>query len=94
MAQIKSFRTTKFHKLLDDLNPIARKQAEKAYQLWLENPWHNSLDFKNICKKGSVYSARVSLDIRALGVFNKNKNEVIWFWIGIHEDYNQLIKKF
>jgi hypothetical protein len=31
------------------------------------------------------------MDYRAIGIFNEN--EIIWFWIGSHEEYNNLLKK-
>ena len=37
-----------------------------------------------------VYSARVDLDWRALGVMKDDT--VIWFWVGPHDDYARLLK--
>ena len=38
-----------------------------------------------------MYSVRVSMDYRALGVVNEG--EIIWFWIGTHEDYDRLLNR-
>lgn len=51
------------------------------------DPHHPSIQFKKI---GSVWSARVTADYRALGVMEDNT--VIWFWIGNHHAYEQLLK--
>jgi len=37
----------------------------------------------------SVYSARIGLGYRTLGIVAAN--DVTWFWIGSHADYNKLI---
>lgn len=38
----------------------------------------------------SIYSARVGLGYRALAV--RDGDDVVWFWIGTHADYDQLIR--
>lgn len=93
MARIKSFRTKGFKKLFAKLPTEVKKTAKKDYQAWLRDPYHPSLQFKIINKNKSIYSARVGISWRVLEVFNKAKNEVVWFWIGSHEEYNQLVKK-
>jgi hypothetical protein len=51
---------------------------------------HPSLSFKRVGKATESYSVRVGIGWRALGV--KDKDTMIWFWIGSHSDYNNLIK--
>jgi hypothetical protein len=51
-----------------------------------ENPGHPSLHFKQV---GDFVSARVGLHHRALGV--RDGDDVAWFWIGNHDDYERLI---
>ncbi len=81
----KDFRSN-FKKLPDRI----KFQARKNYLIWRKNPYHKSLQFKKIDKKNNIWSLRVGIGWRALGV--KDKNVMIWFWIGSHEDYNELIK--
>lgn len=68
-----------------------QKQAEKAYAQWKQDPLHPGLHFKCIHKAKSVYSARIGIGYRALG--RRHGDEMIWFWIGPHEAYNELVKR-
>jgi hypothetical protein len=67
-----------------------RQQARSAYRLFLANPNHPSLHFKPIAP--SIYSVRIGLRYRALGTRVKN-DEIVWFWIGSHAEYDTLIKQ-
>jgi hypothetical protein len=40
--------------------------------------------------RGPVYAARITLEYRALGVLTGE--EVVWFWIGSHADYDRLLR--
>ncbi len=64
-----------------------RALADKNYALLKENPQHPSLHFKKI---GRYWSVRVGLRYRALAV--ESGDDLIWFWIGSHADYDALIK--
>jgi len=68
-----------------------RRQARKNYQLWKANPHHPSLNFKCVGSKSPIYSIRVGIGFRALGL--KQDETILWFWIGSHSDYDQLLKK-
>jgi hypothetical protein len=68
-----------------DLN--IRGKARKAYRLWLDDPFHPSLHFKCINRRENIWSVRVTLGYRALGVFDEAT--VTWFWIGNHDNYEQ-----
>jgi hypothetical protein len=50
------------------------------------------LEFKKLKTSEAIYSIRVGIGWRALGVM-KNKETVVWFWIGSHEEYNKLISE-
>ena len=65
-------------------------QARKNYKLWKKDPYQKSLGFKKIDKKNNIYSIKVGIGWRALGI--KEDKTIVWFWIGSHEDYNNLIK--
>ena len=71
-----------YHRLPEDIQRL----ADENYQLLLQNPRHPSLHFKKI---GRFWSVRVGLHYRALAV--EHGADVVWFWIGPHAEYNQLI---
>ncbi len=75
-----------FHRL-----PLAiQASARKAYQLWRQNPAQPSLQFKRIHGNELLYSVRVALGWRALGLIDGDT--ITWFWIGSHADYDRLIR--
>ena len=63
-----------------------KQQARSAYTLFQDNPNHPSLNFKRVGQRRPVYSVRVSAGYRALGVMEQN--DIIWFWIGSHQEYD------
>jgi len=69
-----------------------REVARKAYRLFRENPNHPSLQFKKIHAREPIYSVRVTLGYRALALVEND--DVTWFWIGSHADYDRLLKDF
>jgi hypothetical protein len=69
------------------LDEAVRQRARKAYRLWAENPFHPSLHFKCINREESIWFVRITLNYRALGIFEGDT--VTWFWIGSHDDYEQ-----
>jgi mRNA-degrading endonuclease RelE of RelBE toxin-antitoxin system len=83
-----SVTTERFRKALGKLPDKVRSNAKKAYELWKIDPYHYSLNFKKIHSHEPVYSVRIGLSYRALGV--KDGETLIWFWIGTHEEYNSL----
>jgi mRNA-degrading endonuclease RelE of RelBE toxin-antitoxin system len=87
-----SHTTSKFRKQIKALPPQVQKQAKEAFKRWLENPRHPSLQFKQIHQTKPIFSARVGLDWRAVGMKTDEKT-VIWYWIGSHANYDQLIAK-
>ena len=83
--------TPRFQKAFEKLPKSVQAQAKTAYQLWRRNSAHPSLRFKPIPGIPNVYAVRISIGWRALGVVNGN--EISWFWIGSHEEYNKLLKR-
>ena len=71
------------------LPDAVKAQARKAYRLWRENHSHPSLHFKQIHGQEALYSVRVGLGWRALGLLEGDT--ITWFWIGSHAEYDQLI---
>lgn len=74
----------KAYRLLDEQT---RRRAKRAYQLWVDNPFHPSLHFKCINSQENIWSARVTLSVRAIGVMDGDT--VTWFWIGAHDEYEK-----
>ena len=89
---MKSSVTKTFRKQLDRLPASVREQAEKAYELWREDPYHNSLQFKRVSQRQPIYSVRVSLNYRAVGLLEP-EDRIYWFWIGTHDEYDELLKR-
>ncbi len=69
------------------LDETLRNQAQKAYRLWISNPFHSSLRFKCINSKEHIWSVRITRGYRAVGILNEDV--VTWFWIGHHDDYER-----
>jgi hypothetical protein len=63
-----------------------RELADRCYQLLRDDPHHPSLHFKKV---GRFWSVRVGLHYRALAV--EHGEDVVWFWIGSHADYDKLV---
>jgi hypothetical protein len=66
-----------------------REQSRRSYRLWKENPSHPGLRFKPIRGHEALYSVRIGRGWRALG--HLDGNTIVWFWIGSHSDYENLI---
>lgn len=88
---MKSFTTERFRRLYAALPENVRKQAREAYRQFRDNPNHPGLQFKRVHPTRPIYSARISVDYRALGV--RDNDEIVWFWIGSHADYNKLLRQ-
>lgn len=88
---MKSSVTKDFRKRLDQLPATVQEQAARAYALWQLDPFHPSLQFKRVSPSQPVYSARVGLGHRALGL--REGDQMYWFWIGSHAEYDDLLKR-
>jgi hypothetical protein len=75
--------------MLRGLPPDARRQAIAAYRLFLEDPFHPGLQFKRIGHRRNIWSVRVGLHYRAVG--ERNEDRILWYWIGTHAEYDQLL---
>jgi hypothetical protein len=72
------------------LPPDVRLRANRAYHLFQHNPAHPGLNFKKVDDHDNVYSARVGLGYRALAKIDGE--DVVWFWIGPHSEYDKLLR--
>ena len=86
-----SVTTNRFRKSFDQLPTTIKDKARRTYKHWQTDPYHPSLNFKQVYSGKQIYSVRIGLSYRALGL--KDENTLIWFWIGSHEDYNHLINQ-
>jgi hypothetical protein len=65
---MKSAALPSFWTAYRSLNEETRQRARKAYRLWVQNPFHPSLRLKCINSEENVWSARISLGYRAVGI--------------------------
>jgi hypothetical protein len=86
-----SHTTQSFRDALALLPTDIQKRARAAYLRFRSNPQHPGLEFKKVHRTRPVYSARINDDFRALRVMDGD--DVVWFWIGKHEDYERLLKQ-
>lgn len=66
-----------------------QQQAREKYRLWQADTFHASLHFKPLVE--NVWSVRINQSFRALG--RKQNNLIVWFWIGTHAEYDELLKR-
>jgi hypothetical protein len=81
--------TEDFMACFGKLPEAVRHQARRSYQLWRQNPAHLGVQFKKVHAHESLYSVRVGLGWRALGLLEGDT--VTWFWVGSHAEYDTLI---
>jgi len=87
---VKSRATPRFWAAYHEMPSEVRAAAQKAYRLFRHNPRHPSLHFEKVHTQEPVYSVRVTLGYRAVGLLEAD--EVTWFWIGSHAEYDHLLK--
>jgi hypothetical protein len=73
---VKSQTTERFRAQFAAAHAATQAKIRVAYRLWTENPNQPSLRFKKVHSTLPIYSARVDLDWRAVGVLKDNT--VIW----------------
>ena len=83
-------RTTRqFRELFARLPAHVQRQAREAYRLFRIDPRHPGLHFKQVLDKPVTFSARVGIAYRALAA--RDGQTWVWFWIGSHADYDNLL---
>ena len=83
---MKHFTTDDFWKSYNKLPQNVRDHSDRAYDLLKENPRHPSLYLKKI---GRYWAVRIGIHYRALGV--EVADGILWFWIGTHSEYDNLL---
>ncbi len=84
-----SFLLPQFFLLYRALPEQVRQQARQAYALFEQDPHHPSLRFRQVHPNRPIFSARVGLHYRAVGI--REDNDIFWFWIGSHAEYDHLL---
>jgi hypothetical protein len=88
---VKSRTTERFRKAFERLPERIQNQAQQAYKLFGQNPYHPNLPFGQLHPTRSIHSVRISLGYPAVGI--REGDEIIWFWIGSHAEYDRLISR-
>lgn len=86
-----SFLLPEFLVLYRALPEQVHQQARQAYALFRQDPYHPSLRFRQVHPIRPIFSARVGLHYRAVGV--REGNDIFWFWIGSHAEYDRLLNQ-
>jgi hypothetical protein len=83
--------TDAFWKCYQSLSLQTKKEARKAYKAFKKDPYHPGLHFKRVHSTRPIFSLRITKDYRAVGI--QDDKQIIWFWIGSHGDYDNLLKQ-
>jgi hypothetical protein len=85
---MRHFAAADFWVCYDKLPEEIQALADKNFALLKENPSHPSLHFKKV---GRYWSARVGRNHRAVAI--EVKLGYLWFWIGLHDEYERIIRQ-
>ncbi len=66
-----------------------QQQAQEKYHLWQQDAFNAALHFKPLF--ADVWSVRINQAYRALG--RRKGILIVWFWIGTHAEYDQVLKR-
>jgi len=84
---VKYFASPEFWRHYHRLPSEIRDLADRSFALLKTDSAHPSLHLKRV---GRYWSARVGAKHRTLAV--EEKGGLIWFWIGRHAEYDQLLR--
>lgn len=87
---MKSHTEARFWRAYDKLPTDVQRQADAAYEIWRQYPYHPSLQFKQVDAQNPIYSVRVGRGYRALGW--REGDTIIWFWVGDHDEYDRILR--
>lgn len=74
---MKSRATPRFWAAYGELPSEVRDAAQKAYRLFRENPKHPGLQFKKVHDREPIYSVRVTVAYRAVGLLENDEGHVV-----------------
>ena len=86
---MKSRTSARFWGLFRRLPLDVQRKAYRAYHLWRAYPSAKGLNFKRVNPEEAIYSVRIGLDYRALGLLEGDT--IYWFWIGPHDEYDRIL---
>jgi len=72
-----------YRQLPDEIQDL----ADRCYELLKQDSRYPSLHFKKV---GQFWSVRIGIHYRALAV--EQDDDIAWFWIGTHAEYDQLLR--
>lgn len=96
---MRSVRNPRFRKAFDKLPAEVQQIARNAYQRFRANPFDPALRLHEIqsARTRGVFAVDAGTfrgtAYRALGIWQKERDTMVWFWIGSHEEYNTLLKR-
>jgi hypothetical protein len=73
-----------YRQLPDEIQDL----ADRCYELLKQDSRYPSLHFKKV---GQFWSVRIGIHYRALAV--EENDDIAWFWIGTHAEYDQLLRR-
>lgn len=76
----------RFWQHYDRLPKSVQRIADAQFELLKQNSQHPSLHFKKV---GRYWSTRVDIDYRAVAI--QDGDDIVWFWIGPHREYEKLL---
>jgi hypothetical protein len=85
---VKHRATPRFWYCYRRLPANVQQLANGCFELLKNDSRHPSLQFKKV---GQFWSARVGLHYRAVAV--EYGQDLLWFWIGTHADYDALLRQ-
>ena len=88
---MKSRTLASFWRQFENLPVEVQRRAYRAYRLWRGYPLAQSLYFKRVSDTEPIYSVRIGLEYRALGLLEGDT--IYWYFIGNHDDYERELKR-
>lgn len=88
---MRSHLSAEFRRLFAKLPADVRQRARDTYRIWKANPAHPGLQFKRVHPRLPIYSVRIGIGWRAVGL--REGDSIVWYWIGSHADYDVELRR-
>jgi mRNA-degrading endonuclease RelE of RelBE toxin-antitoxin system len=86
---MKHLALPRFWRHYQQLPEEIQELADKSFDLLKTDPYHPSLHLKRVGRSKKLWSVRVGVHYRALGM--DKPDGIVWFWIGTHAEYDKLL---
>ena len=86
---MRSKTTKRFWRYFEALPDDIKRHAKRSHTQWRLDPYYPGLQFKKVSDNEPLYSVRIGMHYRALGL--REGDVITWFWIGTHADYDGLL---